>query len=295
MDDTLTSLREQLIQKILNKQDSAFRWGYDSKKAQERPQYRYYSPNYRSTLWTLILLADLQAPPDHPQIQAALNLISERFYHPEFGMFTLPNESHFPLPCLNGNMIYLYAYFNRGETQELSSTISFFSKYQRFDDGDYKTPKTFPYFSNTACYGKHTCYWGVTKLFKGISFIPKAERSPDAQNLLEQCLNFILKHEVCFSSKKPEKILHQDAVKLSFPNFYKTDLLELLWLLDREEIHDSRTWRALDLLLSKRNADGTWNLEKTINTVVSLGTKGSPNPWITERANNVLKNTRDNQ
>lgn len=116
METNLQYMREQLIKKILEKQDPFLRWGYDQKTSQERPQYLYYSPNYRSTLWTLILLADLQAPPDHPKILASLNLITERFYHPEFGMFTLPDENHFPLPCLNGNMLYLHAYFNSGET-----------------------------------------------------------------------------------------------------------------------------------------------------------------------------------
>lgn len=170
----------------------------------------------------------------------------------------------------------------------MEAAINFFSTHQRFDDGVFKTPKTFPYFSNTSCYGKHTCYWGVTKLFKGISFIPKTERNPAAQNLLEKCIDFILMHDVCFSSNKPERILHRDAVHLSFPNFYKSDLLEILWLLSREEVQDPRIHRALDLLLTKQNSDHTWNLEKSINTVVSIGLKGSPNPWITERAKKVI-------
>jgi len=43
----------------------------------------YYSPNYKSTLWTLLLLADIKAPIDLPQIKPSIRLITERFYDPD--------------------------------------------------------------------------------------------------------------------------------------------------------------------------------------------------------------------
>jgi len=288
MNSEIAEIRKQSIEKTLAKQDDSFRWGFDKKQARERPEYVYYSPNYKSTLWTLVLLADLQAPAGIPQIEPSMRLITERFYDPEHGIFRLPNESHFPIPCLNGNMFYLHHYFGTAHSEELEKTINFFARYQRFDDGDFKTPKSYPYCSNTSCYGKHTCYWGVTKLLKGISFIPKIQRSREAQQLIENCIDFVLHHTVCFSSHHRDKLLHPDIGKLTFPNFYKSDFLEILWLLAREEVHDRRMAPSLELLRSKMKDGGIWQLEKAKNTIVSTGQEGCANAFITERASAVL-------
>jgi hypothetical protein len=288
MDTQVTPIRKHTIEKILTKQDEHFRWGFDEKQACERPEFVYYSPNFKSTLWTLILLADLKSPVDTPQVQPSIRLITERFYDPEHEIFRLPGMSHFPIPCLNGNMIYLHHYFETSQSETLNKIIGFFAAYQRFDDGDFKTPKTYPYYSNRSCYGKHACYWGVTKLLKGISFIPKAQRTKEAGQLIENCIEFVLHHEVCFSSHHRDRLLHRDIGKLSFPNFYKSDFLEILWLLAREEVHDGRMSRSLELLRSKMKDGGFWELEKSMNTLVSTGQKDCANAFITERATEVL-------
>ena len=288
MDTEILNIRKLAIEKILTKQDKSFRWGFDEKQVRERPDYLYYSPNFKSTLWTLLLLADIKAPIDIPQIDPSIQLITERFYDPEHGIFSLPNKNRFPIPCLNGNMIYLHLYFDTSRSDILDETIGFFAAHQRFDDGGFKTPKSYPYCSNIFCYGKHTCYWGVTKLLKGISFIPKTRRTKEAQLLIENCIDFVLHHEVCFSSHNGDKFLHPDIGKLTFPNFYKSDFLELLWLLAREKVHDRKLSRALQLLRSKMKDDGFWELEKSLNIIVPIGQKDCTNAFITERATEVL-------
>ncbi|RQW11087.1 hypothetical protein EH222_01055 [candidate division KSB1 bacterium] len=284
----MRDIRQRTIAAILAKQDELFRWGFDARQARARPEYLYYSPNFKSTLWTLVLLADIKAPANIPQIQSSIHLISERFFSPQHGIFRLPDMCRFPIPCLNGNMIYLHRYFRTSPSAPLDRTIAFFSDHQRFDDGDFKTPKSYPYCSNTFCYGKHSCYWGVTKLFKGISFIPRELRTKKAQLLMENCIDFVLQHEVCFSSHRSDEFLHRDIGRLVFPNFYKSDFLELLWLLAREGVNDSKMARSLELLRRKRKADGCWELEKPRNIIVSIGQKSRANVYITERANEVL-------
>lgn len=288
MDTEITEFRKHTIEKILSKQDDLFRWGFDEKRARERPEYLYYSPNFKSTLWTLILLADIKVPADIPQIRPSIRLITEHFYDPEHGIFRLPGMSYFPIPCLNGNMIYLHHYFGTAHSEPLDKTIDFFAAYQRFDDGDFNTPKSYPYCSNKSCYGKHSCYWGTIKLLKGISFIPKIQRTKEAQQLIENCIDFVLHHEVCFRSHNKDKFLHQDIGKLTFPNFYKSDFLEILWLLAREKVNDRRLSRALALLQSRRKDGGFWQLEKSMNTMVTIGQKDCANAFITERAVEVL-------
>jgi hypothetical protein len=284
----MTDIRKHTIDKILAQKDDSFRWGFDEKQARERPGYLYYSPNFKSTLWTLLLLADIRTPVEIPAIKPSLQLITEHFYDPEHGIFRLPDKTRFPIPCLNGNMIYLHQYFETAQSETVDRTIGFFAKYQRFDDGGFKTPKSYPYCSNIFCYGKHTCYWGVTKLLKGISFIPKTQRTKEAQQLIDKCIRFVLLHEVCFSSQHRDKFLHGDIGKLTFPNFYKSDFLEILWLLAREEVNDSKMSRSLELLRSRMKDGGFWELEKPMNIIVSIGQKDCANAFITERASEVL-------
>ena len=288
MDTEITEIRKSTIEKILVKQDDSFRWGFDERQARERPEYLHYSPNFKSTLWTLLLLADIKAPIDIPQLKPSIRLIAEHFYDPEHGIFRLPDMCRFPIPCLNGNMIYLHQYFETSHSAILDKTILFFAAHQRFDDGDFMTPKSYPYCSNRFCYGRHTCFWGVTKLLKGISFIPKIQRTREAQQLVENCIEFVLHHEVCFSSHKRDEFLHRDMGKLTLPNFYKSDLLEVLWLLAREEVHDRRMARSLELLRSKMKEGGSWELEKAANIIVSIGQKDRANAFVTERAFEVL-------
>jgi hypothetical protein len=288
MEHDIIDLRTRLVDQILRKQDESFRWGFNARQAREKPEYLYYSPNFRSTLWTLVALADLKAPPGLAQIDASLDKIRDHFYSPADGIFRLPTSGHFPIPCLNGNLLYLHHAFSRPPSERLERVIAFFAAHQRFDDGDYRTPGSYPYCGNASCYGRHTCYWGVVKLFKGLSFLPRSQRTRTAQDLIERCIDFVLRHEVCFSSRRGDRFLHPDIALLTFPNFYKADFLEILWLLAREGVRDCRISRSLELLRSRRNAAGTWNLDKSPNTVVPLGLKGTPNSFITARANEVL-------
>ncbi len=278
---------QQMIQVILSKQDSQFRWSFEE-APRGHPEYRYYMPKYSSSLWTLLLLADLQAPPDDSRLQQAFDLLEDHFYNSIDHVFDL-GKSHFPIPCLNGNMLFLHFYLQRPYAGQIRKVIEFFDTYQRFDDGGYRTPRTFPYFSNTSCYGKHTCYWGVLKLLRGLSFIPRAERTPAAQHLLEGCIEFVLKHEVCFQSHQPENFMHLWIHQLTFPALWRDDFLGILWILAREGVQDKRMQRALDLLRSKRQEDGTWRVEHPMaELILPLGRKSCGNAILTERAREVL-------
>ena len=285
----MAETRRQLIETILAKQDDHHRWGFDEQMARKRPELTYYWPKYSSSLWTLLLLADLQAPPDCLPMQRAFDCLTKQFYDPASGVFSL-GTSHFPIPCLNGNMLYLHFYLGRPPTSQMDGAIDFLHTYQRFDDGGFKTPKDFPYFSNKSCYGKHTCFWGVAKLMKGLSFIPWAQRTPHAQELLDRCIEFVLQHEVCFQSHQKESFLHLWIGQLTFPTAWRTDFLELLWVLAREGIHDSRMERALDLLRSRRTVDGSWRLEHPMaGLIVPLKPKALADALITERALEVVR------
>ena len=251
------------------------------------PVCLHYIPNFKATLWTLILLADLELDPADERVKLPLETINDHFFDPDHGIYSI-GSNHFPIPCLNGNLIYLDAYFNQSLSEKSLSVINFFSKNQRFDDGNYIEPKNV-YCKNTSCYGKHTCYWGVVKLLKGLSFVPEKDRTPEAKSLIERCIDFVLLHRVCFSSRNPEKPMANNIDKLGFPCMYKSNYLEILWLLKSEGVRTEEVNEALELLQSKQQSDGTWLLEKQVaNMVASIGSENRSNPFVTQRANEIL-------
>lgn len=290
----LQTQRQELIEKIFSKQDRFGRWAYDSQIKKTKPGYEHYLPKYKSTLWTLILLADLKCDPKDKRAKKALRLILKDMYKPKTGIFGWTKDtygSHEPAPCLNGNILYLYFYFGYKRTKKIENVIKFFHRYQRFDDGNFKTPNEFPYTGRKdRCYDSHTCYWGVTTLFKGLSFIPLSERTLETHELMRKCIDFILLHNVCYSSHNKNKLLHHMIDTLVFPDIFRTNFLGILWLLMRESVNDNRMQRALKLLKSKQNKDGSWNLDKPApDLIITLGKKNKPNPFITERAKEVLE------
>ncbi len=278
---------QKIINRIFEVQDENGFWKLIPESHKYFPDYMHYVPNFKATLWTLILLADLGHDKTDLRIEKLLKELQNHFFDPNFGIYTL-KEDHFPIPCLNGNMIYLDCYFNGSPGKKSLKALEFFAEFQRFDDGSYVTEKN-EFCMNTSCYGKHTCYWGIVKLLKGISFIPNQYRTDEINDLLDRCIQFVLLHKVCFSSHKENKTMIKNMDRLTFPNMYKSDFLEILWLLKRENMKSDNLRFAIDLLKSKQLSCGNWNLERKVNNMVtSIGEINLPNQFITRRAKEVL-------
>jgi hypothetical protein len=222
---------QKIIDRIFELQDNDGHWKQLPESDKRFQIYNHYTPTFRSTLWTLILLADLELEKNDTRIVKPLLDLQNQFFDERYNIYSL-RDDHLPIPCLNGNMIYLDCYFNGGLSEKSELAIDFFYKNQRFDDGEYIEDEN-EFCKNKSCYGKHTCYWGIVKLFKGLSFVPDELRDDKVNELLEKCINFVLLHNVCFSSRKPDKIMINKIDKLTFPNMYKGDFLEILWLLKK--------------------------------------------------------------
>jgi len=285
---------ESVTRKIIELQDENGCWNVLKENDKDYPKLNYYKPIYKATLWTLILLADIQTDVRNKEkmgsFSNALKIISNHFLDRDLNIYSL-GKSHFPIPCLNGNMLYLQHYFNLDKPDITESIVDFFNQHQRFDDGDYKTPTSFPYYSNKSCYGKHSCYWGVTKLFKGLSFIPKSKRSVKTKRLIANCIDYILLHKVCYSSHDDANFLHTNIKKLTFPNMYQSDYLEILWLLKRENVKSIHLDKALNLLKSKRQPDSTWKIERQIKPLIipMAHNKNNGSEFLTQRAREVVE------
>lgn len=280
---------DSLTEKIIVQQDENKCWNVLKEGDKYYPEFNYYCPNFKSTLWTLILLADIQCNIQNKNLIKPLKILSNHLFDIDDNIYSI-GKSHFPIPCLNGNMLYLHFYFQFESAERTDRIIDFFAENQRFDDGETGPSPSFPYYRNKSCFGTHSCYWGIVKLLKGLSFIPQNKRSEKAQKLLEKCIDFILLHEVCFRSHNKSEYLHKNICKLTFPNMYQSDYLEILWLLKREKVHSAHMDKALMLLKEQMQPDSTWKIERQFkNMVIPLGNKNFGHDFITERAREVIR------
>ena len=72
---------------------------------------------------------------------------------------------------------------------------------------------------------------------------------------------------------------------------YQTDVLEILDILTALGYDNERMREAVDLVVSKQDDYGRWNLENTFNGrfQTNIEQKGKPSKWVTLSALKVLK------
>ena len=170
--------------------------------------------------------------------------------------------------------------------------INWITNYQRFDDGIQESLKGWPYDRlKAACLGKHTCHMGAVKTLKALSEIPENQRSTDIKNTIEKGTEYILKHHIYKRSHDLNLVAKPGWLKFGFPLMYQTDILEILGILTQLGYKDERMQEAIDMLISKQDDWGRWNLENTFNGrfQVNIEQKGKPSKWITLKALKVLK------
>jgi len=157
------------------------------------------------------------------------------------------------------------------------------------------------------CWGRHTCHMGAAKALKGLAEIPPERRSPAVQRTIADGTEFLLRHHVHKRSHDLARDSKPGWKRFGFPRMYQTDVLEILRVFATlgaadpcspsagqrpdSPLLDPRAQEALDLVESRRDAQGRWKLQDTMNGkfVVDIETKGEPSRWVTLRALTVLK------
>jgi hypothetical protein len=177
------------------------------------------------------------------------------------------------------------------EDPRVKRGIDWITTYQRFDDGIEHPPKGWPYDKATSCFGKHTCHMGVVKSLKALAEIPAEKRSKDVMETIEKGVEYMLKHHIHKRSHDLSHVSKPGWLRFGFPLMYQTDVLEILGILTKLGYKDERMQEAIDLVASKQDEEGRWNLESTFNGryQTNIEQKGKPSKWITLNALRVLK------
>ncbi len=262
-----------------------------------------YNPKYRSTVWSITLLAQLGASiNEDKRIEQACNYLLSQMA--EGGQFTT-SSSGAPsgtIDCLQGNLCgslttlgcddprlnSAYEWMARTVTGEGIAPLAEKDTSVRYYA--YKCGPTFACGVNN----KLPCAWGAAKVMLAFSKIPVKQRTPLIKRAIQQGVEFFFSIDPA-TAKYPTRDgakPNRAWWKFGFPVFYVTDILQIAEaLLKLGHGNDPRLSNTLDLIREKQDSEGRWFLEYdyTGKTWLDFGKKKQPNKWVTLRALRVLK------
>src|SRR5574341_1246028 len=256
-----------------------------------------YNPKYRSTVWSVILLAQLGASAEEDKriARACAYLLDHALT--SGGHFTASGAPSGTADCLQGNLCWAlvelgyddprleaaFEWMARSVTGEGVAPVADKQACVRYYAG--KCGPTFACGSNN----KLPCAWGAVKVMLAFGKWPVKRRTPLIQRAIQHGVDFLFSTDPATAnyptgfSDKPS----QNWWKFGFPIFYVTDLLQNVEALVGLGFGDDpRLAKALAIVRDKQDSKGRWPLEYdyTGKTWVDFGPKKQPNKWVTLRA-----------
>lgn len=263
-----------------------------------------YGPKYKSTVWTLILLAQLGASvKEDKRIRLACKYYIDHALSPGGQISAMTNNAPSgTIDCLQGNMLWSLMelgyedprldkaceWMARTVTGEGIAPLTDRHAEVRFYG--YKCGPTFACGANN----KLSCAWGGVKVLLALSQVPVRERSVLIEGAIHHGVEF-------FFSVDPSTADYPNGMadkpsgnwwKFGFPVFYVTDILQIAEALTALGFgRDKRLKNTLELIRSKQDEKGRWMLEYNYDgkTWMRFGKMKEPNEWVTLRALRVLK------
>jgi hypothetical protein len=261
-----------------------------------------YNPKYRSTVWSVIMLAQLGASMEEDKRSARACAYLLEHALTEGGHFTASGAPSGTVDCLQGNLCWAlvelgcddprletaFEWMARSVTGEGVAPAKDRQAAVRYYAG--KCGPTFACGANN----KLPCAWGAVKVMLAFSRWPAKRRTPVIKRAIKQGVEFLLGTDPAAAdyptgfSDKPSS----NWWKFGFPIFYVTDLLQNVEALAGLGYGDDpRLANALAIVRDKQDSQGRWPLEYDYagKTWVDFGPKKQPNKWVTLRALRVLK------
>ncbi len=288
-----TAHREGPIARILAEMDSAGYW------VRSGPGY---NPKYRSSVWSVIMLAQLGASVvEDKRIAQACTYILDHALTSR-GQFSASGTPSGTVDCLQGNLCWAlvelghedprlekaYEWMARTVTGEGIAPVTEKQAGIRYYAG--KCGPTFACGSNN----KLPCAWGGVKVMLALGKWPQERRTPIMERAIQHGVDFLLSVDPAEAtypsgfSDKPSR----NWWKFGFPMFYVTDLLQLVAaLVALGHGDDPRLSSVLTIIRDKQDRNGRWALDYGYagKSWVDFGEKKEPNKWVTLRALRVLK------
>jgi hypothetical protein len=258
--------REGLGAQLLAAQSSDGRWGGGA-----------YFPEWTSTTPTLQLLRHFGADPADDDVRRAVGLVraNTRWEHEDEPYFEGEVE-----PCINGQAVAVGAYLGEDVRGIVDRLLT-----EQMDDGGWNCEQE-----------RGSTRGSVDTTINVLEGLLEFERATgDRSDVTAARLRgqeYLLERRL-FRRRSTGEVPEAGWLSFSFPNGWRYDVLRgLAYLRDAGVVPDERTSEAVEMVRSKRGADGRWLLEKAHHDalVVDLDeVEGGPSRWITLRALRVLR------
>jgi len=293
----------RVIKKIFSKQESEGYW--------EEPANPYH-PKYKSSYWQIMTLGQLGISRSDERIRKAcehvfqfqldeggfssytseLALKEYDWLHEKGKKLPSPNEwvssvvFEHQYSCLTGNMAAALIRIGYGDDPRVRKALQWLTKIQN-KDGGWLGPYWRAHVKDT-----HGCFYGTICPLEAFSEVKRESLTQEMKETIEKAAEFLLMHRLFKADHHCYEGINQSWLKLSFPWFYRYNILRGLDVLTKlGYVEDERLSDAVQLLLQKRRPDGKWILESTPTSRMqaNLETIRKPSKWITLYALKVLK------
>ena len=261
-----------------------------------------YSPKYTSTIWQIMILADLGAPAeggsasgggatDERVRQSCEYLLAHA--QARSGGLSLNAAPSGVIHCLNGNLTY--ALLTLGlpwQDDRIQQTLDWQARAILGEDVTfYASGTSGPGFACVAN-SKLPCAWGAIKALKAFGLLPPAARTPRIERAVDAGVEVMFSRHLARADYPYQERVSSNWFKFGYPLGYTSDILEALEVLAAlGHARDPRLAGAIEFILSKQDGEGRWKLEHTLNGKMwaDIERKGKPSKWVTLRALRVLK------
>jgi hypothetical protein len=244
-----------------------------------------YYPKYVSSNWKALVVSDLGLDSSTPKIRR----LAERIFEYKLRLSS-PFNYFYEEVCASGNTARILTRFGYGEDPRVRKLYDWFIEDQR-EDGGWNCSQGSPGTIDA---------WEAMAAFAAL---PASARTGRIKNAIARGAEFYLDRRLV-----REGNAYAPWLRLHYPNHYYYDILVGLDFLTRLGYGgDHRLKPALQILLEKRQRDGTWLLERVHPdasgasvqpymkkaTPFALEEPGQSSRWITLQALRVLKRVED--
>lgn len=254
------------VREMLEAQDPGGFWFTD---------YHFYSPKYRSSHWSSLLLSEFAIDPAHESMQRGANFMLNRVFESKDDYWTF-NDG---VGCFWGNWLRYQLYSGNSNDERVSRIIDRTCK-DIHDEGVCKYNDNLP------------CAWGVIRDLFGLALIPVQKRNQTVKEAIAAGIHFTLNKFQLLQANYPymEKI-HPLWSKLNFPLFYHADVLFTLRVIQElGELNHPGAQEPLDWLREKIGKNNFWRGGSPFRsrTWPFVNSEDTVNHWLTLQALQVL-------
>ncbi|MCI4330706.1 MAG: hypothetical protein L3K19_02520 [Thermoplasmata archaeon] len=199
-----------------------------------------YVPKYIATNWRLIVLSEMGVDRRTKGAARGAELLMRREGGPRGGLGGSNSEV-----CFTGNAVRTLVRLGYADDRRVQNALEWLVHHQKQDGGWH-------------CFRSKSGTLDGWEAMAAFAVLPDSLTSPEVRRATERGAEFYLKRGLLREGRTP----YPPWTRLHYPSHYYYDLLVGLEMMTRLGYgRDPRLGPALDLLESKRNPDGSWNLD----------------------------------